>query len=152
MSRGAQMAGMDVKWGFDSNPHALNVYHRNFPDAVAHLASADQLQAFAEDLKVDILHMSPPCQVFSPAHTVPGRDDEINEASFLAMSDLTKLTKPRVVIVENTFGLFKRHPEFRNKAINCFTSLGYSVRMKVLKLQGFGVPQNRKRIILIASW
>lgn len=104
--------------------------------------------------KVDILHLSPPCQTFSPAHTREGQNDERNSASFFALEELLKTTKPRVVTVEETFGLTRtveNMPYFRSM-IQTFTRLGFSVRWNVFNLRDFGLPQPRKRLFIIASW
>ncbi|MDI1490875.1 MAG: hypothetical protein OHK93_002080 [Ramalina farinacea] len=103
--------------------------------------------------KVDILHLSPPCQTFSPAHTREGQHDEQNSASFFALEEVLKITKPRIVTVEETFGLTRtveNMPYFRSM-IQTFTRLGFSVRWRVLNLKDFGLPQPRKRLFIIAS-
>ena len=79
---------------------------------------------------VDILHLSPPCQFFSPAHTVAGKDDEMNTAASFVIWELLRRIKPRIVTLENTFGLENNHPEYLRRVVNQFTSSSYSVRWK----------------------
>lgn len=154
-SRGAYGAGLRVAWGFDQDPHAIATYHANFPNTRCEgIAVNDFITALTEDYKVDVLHLSPPCQTFSPAHTRPGPNDESNGASFLAIEELLKKVKPRVVTLEETFGLTRIHdhlPWF-NSMIQSLTKLGFSVRWKVFNLQDFGLPQPRRRLFLFASW
>lgn len=105
-SRGAHGAGLRVDWGFDHDPNAIASYHANFPHARCDGIEANHFAtAIREEYKVDILHLSPPCQTFSPAHTRPGPNDEGNEATFLATEELLKKTRPRIVTLEETFGL-----------------------------------------------
>ena len=154
-SRGAHGAGLRVAWGFDQDSHAITTYHTNFPFARCEgIAANDFITALNEDYKVDVLHLSPPCQTFSPAHTRSGRDDERNEASFLAIDELLKKTKPRIVTLEETFGLTRTldHLPWFNAMIQSLTKFGFSVRWKVFNLQDFGLPQPRKRLFLFASW
>lgn len=125
--------------------------------------------------QVDILHISPPCQFFSPAHTIAGKDDEMNTASLLACGRLLALVRPRVVTLEQTFGI--GHAEFTrwfNALIHQFTDNGYSLRWKICHLQDWvclpppfhlstphremselttpqGLPQRRQRLIIIAA-
>ncbi|KAI9844707.1 MAG: hypothetical protein M1837_005449 [Sclerophora amabilis] len=151
-SRGAQMAGLQVMWGVDKDSAAVQSYQRNFPGTdIWHMEINNLIALRFEDLKVDILHLSPPCQYFSAAHTVVGRDDEMNTATFFSTDELLKTTKPRVVSLENTSGLAERHGQWQNAAIHMFTRHGFSVRWRVINCAEFGCAQARKRMFLIAS-
>ncbi|OBT52547.1 hypothetical protein VE04_07756, partial [Pseudogymnoascus sp. 24MN13] len=133
---GAHMAGLKVVWGFDFNAHACETWRLNFPSAnmyemsafdVCEIWAKEALAGMANRAQVDILHISPPCQFFSPAHTIPGKDDDMNTASLLACGRLLALVKPRVVTLEQTFGI--GHAEFTrwfNALIHQFTDNGAS--------------------------
>ena len=154
-SRGAYSAGFRVEWGFDHDPHAIATYYANFPQTRCDgIAANDFVTAINEEYKIDVLHLSPPCQTFSPAHTRPGPNDERNEATFLATEELIKKTRPRIVTLEETFGLTRtlENLEWFNAMIHMFTKLGFSVRWKVFNLLDFGLPQPRRRLFLFASW
>jgi DNA (cytosine-5)-methyltransferase 1 len=133
------MAGLKVIWGFDFNPHACQTWHQNFPDATLYEMSAYDVCLRSQEgdcLRCDILHMSPPCQYFSPAHTIAAKDDDMNSASLFACGQLLQEIKPRIVTLEQTFGI--NHLEFIrwfNALINMFTTNGYSLRWKICHLQ-----------------
>ena len=153
MSRGAVMAGLRVEWGFDFDPDACKSYALNFYGTKTYLLAAHQFAALDKiDHKVDILHLSPPCQYFSDAHTTPGRNDEMNTASLFAVHSLLTKAKPRVVTLEQTSGLPRRHPAYFNSLIQMFTAQGFSVQWKIFKLADYGLAQSRKRVFIIASW
>ena len=153
VSRGAVEAGLRVQWGFDFNIAACESYKLNFIDAETYnLWSNDFASLVDMDHKVDICHLSPPCQFFSDAHTTIGKNDEMNTASLFAIPKLVQKTKPRVVTLEQTSGLLRRHPIFFNAVIHMFTCLGFSIRWKLLNCVDYGLPQKRKRLIIIASW
>ena len=155
MTRGAVQAGLCVKWGVDMDENVSKTWELNFPFATMFHLPADVFAMLKElDLQIDILHLSPPCQPYSPAHTVVGKDDDRNTASLFAVTMLLKRTRPRVVTVENTFGLERRHFLYMNALVNLFTCVGveYSIRWKIVNLKDFGGPQSRKRLIVIASW
>ena len=154
MSRGAVNAGLRIAWGFDFSLPACKSYQLNFFGTPIYHVSANEFSNCKRDLKVDICHLSPPCQFFSPLHTSIGKNDELNTASLFAIEALLKKTKPRVVTLEETAGLVKigLHREYFNAVINMFTSQGFSVRWKVLCCADYGVPQQRKRLVIIASW
>ena len=152
-SRGAIGAGLRVEWGFDFDLGACESYKLNFYRAQVYNLWAHQFSNLADqDHKVDICHLSPPCQFFSDAHTVYGKDDDMNVASLFAISELLQKAKPRVVTLEQTSGLAKRHVLFFNSVILMFTAQGFSVRWRILNFADFGLPQNRVRVFIIASW
>ena len=152
MSRGAIDAGLRVSWGFDFDLPACQSYAKNFFATHIYNVAAHEFADSSKDHRVDIVHLSPPCQFFSPLHTKQGKDDEMNTASLFAILNLLNKTKPRVVTLEQTAGLLRRHPQYFNAVINMFTIHGFSVRWKLLTSGDYGVPQRRSRLLIIASW
>ncbi|KAI9042337.1 C-5 cytosine methyltransferase DmtA [Aspergillus affinis] len=152
VSCGANQAGLEIKWAFDGSQHATESYRLNFDNAECELGRIDHFLTNDEDFqRVDVSHGSPPCQTFSPAHTSVGRHDDANSACIFSCSDLIKTAKPRVHTMEETSGLFDRHKETLNRVILDFLEAGYSVRWGLLYCVDYGVPQNRKRLVIIAS-
>jgi DNA (cytosine-5)-methyltransferase 1 len=136
------MAGLKIIWGFDKDQHACTSWKLNFPNAHMYTLMAHEFVQKGEDsdqLKVDIMHLSPPCQVWSPAHTTPGRDDEMNLASLYACGSILKAVKPRIATLEQTFGIvsLSRFQAYFRSLILMFTDNGYSVRWKVALLQNW---------------
>jgi DNA (cytosine-5)-methyltransferase 1 len=135
------MAGLKVIWGFDKDIHACNSWQLNFPDATLYHEWADELiqrgMKNPSCLRSDILHLSPPCQYFSPAHTLVGKDDEMNMASLFACGMLLDVAKPRIATLEQTFGivLLSRFQIYFNALIQMFTDRGFSIRWKICHLQ-----------------
>jgi DNA (cytosine-5)-methyltransferase 1 len=143
-TRGAAMAGLQVKWGFDFSKHACATWRANFPKAVCYDMASHQFvqiaqraarKGFPHVMKVDILHLSPPCQYFSFAHSTAGKDDEMNTASLFAVREVIGVAKPRIATLEQTFGITR--PKFMGylaALIQMFTSLDFSVRWAVVRL------------------
>jgi DNA (cytosine-5)-methyltransferase 1 len=143
-TRGAVMAGLHVLWGFDFWEQACETWRTNFPYAECYnkpahkfveLAKRSEAQGFPDLMKVDILHLSPPCQFFSPAHTINGVDDEMNTASLFAVQAVIEVSRARVVTLEQTFGI--ACPRFRfyfNALIQMFTAHDFSVRWAIVPL------------------
>ncbi|KKK23317.1 hypothetical protein P175DRAFT_0484402 [Aspergillus ochraceoroseus IBT 24754] len=152
VSCGAQNAGLSLHWAFDLSPDAATTYRLNF-DTVE-CETSDIFSFLTNDeafLRVDITHGSPPCQTFSPAHTVESKNDDANSACIFSCGNLIRKAKPRVHTMEETSGLFERHKETFYGVIQDFIETGYSVRWAVLNCMEYGVPQSRKRLIIIAS-
>jgi C-5 cytosine-specific DNA methylase len=155
-SRGALDAGMCVRWGFDMDEQAITSYSLNFESggtSCKHQAVHEFLQSIRLSPPfVDVLHISPPCQPFSHAHTVPSpQRDEINQAALFSVWHLVETLKPRAVTIEETDALMSRYQEWFSALINIFINLGYSVRWAALHCGKYGVPQIRKRLFIIAS-
>ncbi|WYZ39281.1 hypothetical protein EsH8_III_001195 [Colletotrichum jinshuiense] len=153
-SRGAERAGLSVKYAVDHWDKACNTYRLNFPDTQLFELSIDELLLTQENvnMRADILHLSPPCQTWSPAHTVAGANDEANIAALFACRSLVEKVRPRVFTLEQTFGLTKAcHRPFFCSLIGGFTEFGYSVAWKVVSLQNWGLPQKRERLIMIGA-
>lgn len=156
MSSGAKQAGLAVKWGLDFDRQAIRTYQLNFEGASCENTSVDHFLNAAifppEQYHVDVLHVSPPCPPFSPAQSVKPEDYEDQQVVILAVNDLVKMVKPRIVTMEETFGLL--HPvnrDFLNSVVNSLVDQGYSVRWKVMDFGEYGVPQKRRRLVLLAS-
>lgn len=150
---------MHVKWGIENYSHAAWTWRKNFPTSrIYHMDVRDffdeDREIPASDVLVDVLHLSPPCQPFSRAHTTLGRNDEENRAVLHLSKDIIRKTRPRIVTLEETNGLVivKKHRDHWIKLLRGFTDLGFSVRWGLFKFQGFGIPQERERVMIFASW
>ncbi|GES62953.1 C-5 cytosine methyltransferase DmtA [Aspergillus terreus] len=154
VSCGARKAGIHNAWAVDFSKHALETYGLNFPTTDCWQADVNSFLSLNHDyLRVDVLHGSPPCQPFSPAHTRAGRDDDANSACIFVSSNLVKKLKPRIYTMEETSGLAqqRQHSEILCRVILDFLEVGYSVRWSILNCVDYGVPQFRKRLVVIAS-
>ncbi|KAJ0123395.1 hypothetical protein J7T55_011860 [Diaporthe amygdali] len=157
-STGAKMAGLKILAACDHWPRCCETYRENFPDAELHQEDVYKyIEKLNTDLtrdhsNVDILHFSPPCQTWSPAHTCEGKKDEENRATLFACEKIITIFHPRIFTVEQTFGLAQERwiPNF-NALIQGFTRHGYSVKWKVIHLVEFGLPQTRKRLVMIGA-
>ncbi|KAA8904955.1 S-adenosyl-L-methionine-dependent methyltransferase [Sphaerosporella brunnea] len=150
MSMGACMAGFVNTWAFDRDHYAIETYRRRFPEADAREQSVYDFLREEKDFRVDVMHLSPPCQPHSPAHTTEGVNDEENEATGLAVSPCLGKVKPRYATLEQTFGLLQRNEWFA-AVIGSFTSEGLSVKWEVLPCVEYGIPQTRRRLFILAA-
>ncbi|KAF5019907.1 hypothetical protein F66182_8069 [Fusarium sp. NRRL 66182] len=154
VSRGALMAGFKVQYAIDKAPEVWSTYQTNFPDTELFRMSLDEflLNPSMSHMRVDVLHFSPPCQFFSPAHTHAAAHDDENIFALYGCNQLLKKLRPRIITVEQTFGLTHgRHEAYFNGFLGDFTQHGYSVRWRVVRLCTWGAAQDRKRLIIIAA-
>ncbi|KAJ6076967.1 hypothetical protein N7499_008948 [Penicillium canescens] len=152
VSCGARQAGLDIKWAVDSCRHAVDTYQRNFEGVeIEHAQFFDFLTNDPNWMRVDICHCSPPCQTFSPAHTVNCSRDDDNSACIFSAGCLCRTAKPRVLTMEETSGLPERFPDIFHRVLLDMVEIGYSLRWAVLRCDDYGVPQERKRLLVIAA-
>ncbi|KAF5621732.1 DNA (cytosine-5-)-methyltransferase [Fusarium tjaetaba] len=154
VSRGALMAGFKVQYALDKAPEVWDTYQANFSETELFKMSLDQFLSNPQTshMRVDVLHFSPPCQFFSPAHTHASEHDDTNIFALYGCNQLLKKLRPRIITVEQTFGLtHDRHEEYFNGFLGDFTQHGYSIRWRVIRLCTWGAAQDRRRLIIIAA-
>jgi DNA (cytosine-5)-methyltransferase 1 len=152
---GANLAGFHIKLGVDIDRSAGESWQRNNPDAKFYHMSAQDFCRLGDldgGLIADVVHLSFPCQFFSPAHTRAGPNDVANAIVVTVLEKILKLTKPRIVTLEETDGLLRRHRDYFNGMVETFTKLGFSISWQMVNMVNFGVPQSRKRLIMVAAW
>ncbi|KAI8934820.1 hypothetical protein NX059_008501 [Plenodomus lindquistii] len=155
-SQGARQAGLYMRWGLDADMPALQAYRQNHPGASAFLCNAHHFPPpgqTKDDLRVDILHLSPPCCFFSPAHTVQGPNDQANYEAIYTVGPILSKVKPRVATLEQTFGLASHAQHMKNfyMLLNDIGKAGYDARYKIQYLSKHGLVQQRKRLLIIAA-
>ncbi|MHB1165073.1 MAG: DNA (cytosine-5-)-methyltransferase, partial [Candidatus Nanopelagicales bacterium] len=156
LSTGLLDAGYDVRLGIDLDAPSLIAFEHNHSYRgsrslradVAELSGADVLVA-AGLARLDLLAGGPPCQPFSIAGKRRGLNDPRGHlvAEFLRLVDEIR---PRAVLLENVPALVSSHSGAVVQAIeSTLSNLGYGVNWAVVNAAAYGVPQNRKRLIII---
>ncbi|KAL8878725.1 MAG: hypothetical protein Q9192_008381, partial [Flavoplaca navasiana] len=158
-SRGAEMAGLELLYSLDHDPAACDNYRLNFPQVRLYQDSLDSFVSKKRpNLGADIMHFSFPCQAYSQANTRPNLEkDALNIAANMKLGGCLDIAKPRVAFIEQTSGLMslgsrggKHHTCFGN-FIEQFTSRNYSVVWRNVNFADYGLPQQRNRLIMIAT-
>ena len=91
----------------------------------------------------------PPCQSWSLAGAMRGINDSRGKL-FYNYVELIKAKQPLFFLAENVAGILsdKHLSEFK-KIIEAFKEIGYTVSYKLLNAKDYGVPQDRKRVIIV---
>lgn len=165
MSAGARKAGLEVRWGFDFDYETCVTYAENFHCSTVFNGSVNQYLSLAEQSHVDVMHISPPCQTFSRAHTIPGKNDDDNTAALFSVTQLLLKARPRICTIEEVPGFIQMeenryaHLSFQSNRRFYFQSFlrqildaEYSVKWKILRAEEYGVPQCRERLIFLLAW
>ena len=97
----------------------------------------------------DVLCAGFPCQPFSQCGKHKGFDDKRGTLFFNIMK-FVHYHKPKVIILENVQGLLKHdNGNTFNRIKNDIEENDYTVSYKVIKCSDYGLPQMRKRLIIM---
>ena len=100
--------------------------------------------------QIDLLLGGPPCEGHSTSNNLTRRSDPRN-AYYVIMPALAVALKARAVIVENVPGIEHDSRSILEQSKALFKSVGYHIDESVVNTLDVGLPQTRKRHILIAS-
>lgn len=151
---GLKKAGFSVKAAVEIDRNASATYVANHPEVTMfeqniRMIRGDTLLDLCPD-KIDLVAGCPPCQGFTSLTSKYKRSDPRN---FLVreMSRLIEETKPLTVMMENVPGLNNRGKELMNEFLERLERLGYKLSMEVLQVANYGVPQHRRRLVVLAG-
>ena len=156
-SLGFKQAGYDIRFATDLDRDAVKSYRRNFAETPCEAGEVRDLDAAAllaraglRAGELDILLGGPPCQGFSSAGGKAG-DDPRNSLLGHYVRLLNGL-RPKWFVMENVEGLLTNGggTHVRN-AVAAFLEAGYAVNLEKIYAQGYGVPQRRKRVLIVGN-
>jgi DNA (cytosine-5)-methyltransferase 1 len=152
---GLKDAGFKVVGAVEADDAAFATYKANHPEVPAFrcdirdITGAD-FQAAAGMGQIDLIAGCPPCQGFSSLTSKYRREDGRNEL-VREMGRLVHELRPRAVMMENVPGLAQRGKHLLTEFLETLKADGYNVTTGVLQVADYGVPQSRRRFVLLAS-
>src|SRR3954447_25412461 len=143
MTRGFQEAGFESVFAVEWDADAVETYRRNFGDYVFEGA----IEKVAGFPSADVIIGGPPCQGFSPLNMAGvGLERRGLWRHYLRAIEQAA---PAMFVMENVPELL-RSGEYQALQVAA-ESLGYVVDGRILNAADFGVPQTRRRAIVIGS-
>jgi DNA (cytosine-5)-methyltransferase 1 len=147
---------------FDEN--AAAVFAKNFPECdlrdlpieevvdgeIGEDASSRERKLRTGLGDIDLLTAGPPCQGHSDLNNHSRRNDPKN-ALYLRALRFAEITRPRHIVIENVPGVAHDRLGVVWRSADLLARIGYSVETAVLNADHFGVPQRRRRHVLVAS-
>ena len=148
LSLGFQNAGFNIVAAFDNWDEAIDIYKRNFnhPIIKRDLGDTSDLSDMAK-YAPDIIIGGPPCQDYSSAGH---RDEELGRAK-LTIDYATIITtlRPQYFLMENVPNIQKS--EKLAQVLDMFHKAGYGISRMVIDASKCGVPQKRRRYIVVGG-
>lgn len=160
---GFHQEGFQIPLAIDISKAAISTHKQNFPDTHGVAADLIALQPLGVyklvceriplGSRIGVIG-GPPCQGFSRANAMSYADDPRNELPQLYLDIVKKLQETftvEFVVFENVLGIRDKKHAVKYKALlDGLHSLGFTITEKELCALDFGVPQNRRRIVLSA--
>jgi DNA (cytosine-5)-methyltransferase 1 len=159
MSLGLKNAGIEVLAGIDNDGGCRKTYETNIAGArfIKHDVSTLTAKSLGKRLKIKrndptlIFAGCSPCQFWSKIRT----DKTKSARTAFLLKQFQKFIRhyrPGFVVVENVPGLHTRkHVSVLPGFIEFLSKLGYALSDGVVNANQYGVPQNRRRYLLIAT-
>lgn len=156
LSHGLIKEGLDVVAGIDNDDSCKFGYEYNNRAKFIH---KDILEITANDINrlfgkkektIRVLAGCAPCQPFSKLNLKRITSKELEPLGKFAQ--LIDETKPEIVSMENVSGLanMKKYPIFKT-FVDTLKNNGYNYKYEIVDASEYGVPQKRKRLVLLAS-
>lgn len=158
LTQGLKQAGFVVLAAIDNDELAVETYQTNHPEV--HIWAEDITSLSFSELHdaldisegdLDLLAGCPPCQGFSRMRTLNSSrvlEDSRNELVF-EFARLARSLRPKTLMLENVPGLAEDgvFDEFLQE----IQELGYAANHLILDAADYGVPQRRRRLIMMAG-
>lgn len=152
LTHGLERAGIDVRVGVDIDPACEFPFNANnkarfLLESVERLTGSDLRRAFRKN-GINLLAGCAPCQTFSTYNQKANQSDK-RWWLLLQFTRLVKELSPQLVTMENVPGLMDQNvfAEF----VKDLENNGYKVNYRVVNCAEYGVPQQRHRLVLLAS-
>lgn len=149
-----QRAGVPSLLTCEIDRAAASVLRRHFPDAAHHdditKVTADDLYAAGLDPSRAVLAGGFPCQDLSVAGARRGMGEGTRSGLYWHLDRLMGEFHPAWVVLENVPGLLSSHGgRDMGAVVGSLADRGYGWSYRVLDAQHFGVPQRRRRVVIV---
>ena len=173
LSLGLLNAGWKGVFAIEKNADAFSTLKYNLIDNIDHFEWVDWLERKNHDIndvlvshkkelknlagKIPLVVGGPPCQGFSMAGQ--RQKNDIRNKLVHSYIEFIKNVKPSYLFFENVHGFtvgFKNKNNKKTKPMSVYIveelkKIGYKIHSEVVDLSEYGVPQKRKRFILVGS-
>ncbi len=131
--------------GYEMNKNAAKTYKKNLKG----FCYTKKLEIGEDYPNADIVIGGPPCQPFS----VRGKQNGLKDSrdGFPIFLDAVKRLSPEICLFENVRGMLYKNRNYLDEILQELISLDYNVYFELLNAKHYEVPQNRERIIVVAS-
>lgn len=159
LSIGLGKAGYDILLSFDNDQFCIQTQQQNSKYIKHKSLVADITKISTEELldytglqkgELFLFAGGPPCQGFSIQRI--GKDEDDRNSLIQQYMDKVIAIDPHFFLMENVPGITgKRGRQLLTESLKMAESNGYHIHEKILNAQDYGVPQRRKRLIVVGE-
>lgn len=156
LSEGMVQAGFTAKAAIEIDKYAVLTYRMNHSvtkviEKDIRNVSSDEIIAALNGEPLHLLAGCPPCQGFSSVRRLNRKQNVRDDRNALIVEYLrfVKELKPLTIMMENVPGLVNYY--LFKAVVKELDGLGYCPKVKIVNVKDYGVPQNRKRLIMVGS-
>lgn len=156
LSYGMKSKGLKIQAGFDLDCTCLYAYEKNnqakFIPKDIRTVCKDEITQFYSKKSIKVLAGCAPCQPFSSYAFKNKNKDKWKYNLLYEFGRLVKEVQPDIVTMENVPAIvsFKLQSVLKD-FVSTLESEGYYVSYHVVFCPDYGIPQTRKRLVLLAS-
>ncbi len=146
---GLKQAGLEIIWANDFDQDSCDTYKMNVDERIV---CGDISNIASEDIPdADVIAGGFPCQGFSVANKFRNVEDTRNQL-YLEMLRIIKDKQPKWFIAENVKGILSLDGgKVFEMILQDFKEAGYHVEYQLVNMADFGVPQMRKRVLMLGT-
>lgn len=156
LTQGMSEAGFNTKVAVELEPDAVKAFKLNHTnteiiDTDIREVDIDELRTKLNGDKLHLLAGCPPCQGFSSVRRLNRKGIVQDDRNSLVKEyfDMVKELMPYTIMMENVPGL-KDYDLFQ-EILEKLRDLGYSLDVDIVNVKDYGVPQSRRRLIMVGS-
>ena len=153
---GLKRSGFRVVAAVEIEPHAFATYKANHPEVKClkqdiSTIPGSGLLTYAGTDRIDLLAGCPPCQGFTSLTAKYKKREDPRNQLVLEMARLAEEMKPRAIMMENVPGLTQKGGLLYRQLRSRLKALDYELTEGILQVADFGVPQFRRRFVLLGG-
>lgn len=157
-SKGFELAGLNPVFALDFDPDAARTFQDNFK--ATQFKSVDitkfdpkEISPLVNKSKIKLFCGCAPCQPFTKQNTTkPEKKNDSRRSLLSYFGSMIEEHKPEYIFVENVPGIQTVSGNSTlTRFIKRLADLGYFSSVGVIESQNYGVPQRRRRLVLLAS-
>jgi len=159
LSLGLTNAGFDMKLGIEIDKYTASTLQNNNPEQkviTEDIRNLNPLTVLKKNrlrpTEIDLIAGGPPCQGFSKSNMRSRHMGNPLNEMYLEYFKFVRAIKPEIFLFENVAGLtLLPYGERYQEILKLGKKLDYKIQTDIVDSQDYGVPQQRKRVLIIGT-